>query len=333
MPSRISNSPALAAQPVACASASAAAAVLPAAQEPVSQQCVGIIEVFRKFRSAFLCLGGLAAWLYLSSGLSSAGPFASLSVAAAPSASNGVELAAKSAWTGLAAGVFHTLCGPDHLAGLTPLSIGRTRLAACALGALWGFGHSTGQLILGLVFALLKDRFHDLSPMLTKWSSYIVPLTLITIGLVGIYESHFHKDEDHAHDAAVEQGPDGSLALAGGGSIASTRSTGARAGFTTYATGIVHGLQPDALFVVIPALALPTKMAAVAYITMFVLGTIVSMGGYTLLIGTTSQALIKQKPWLQAHLSTIACGFAILCGVLMLLAGVGFDIPLFADAH
>ena len=28
----------------------------------------------------------------------------------------GVELAAKSAWTGLATGVFHTLCGPDHLA-------------------------------------------------------------------------------------------------------------------------------------------------------------------------------------------------------------------------
>jgi hypothetical protein len=28
----------------------------------------------------------------------------------------GTELAAKSAWTGLATGIFHTLCGPDHLA-------------------------------------------------------------------------------------------------------------------------------------------------------------------------------------------------------------------------
>jgi hypothetical protein len=28
----------------------------------------------------------------------------------------GVQLAAKSAWAGLAAGFLHTLCGPDHLA-------------------------------------------------------------------------------------------------------------------------------------------------------------------------------------------------------------------------
>jgi hypothetical protein len=39
---------------------------------------------------------------------------------------------------------------------LTPLTIGRNRAAASALGALWGFGHSTGQLILGLVFVVLK---------------------------------------------------------------------------------------------------------------------------------------------------------------------------------
>lgn len=42
------------------------------------------------------------------------------------------------------------------LQALTPLTIGRGRAAASALGALWGFGHSTGQLILGLVFVLLK---------------------------------------------------------------------------------------------------------------------------------------------------------------------------------
>lgn len=49
------------------------------------------------------------------------------------------------------------LCCDDPQA-LTPLTIGRGRAAASALGALWGFGHSTGQLILGLVFVLLKVR-------------------------------------------------------------------------------------------------------------------------------------------------------------------------------
>jgi hypothetical protein len=46
--------------------------------------------------------------------------------------------------------------GRRPLQALTPLTIGRNRFAASALGALWGFGHSTGQLILGLVFVVLK---------------------------------------------------------------------------------------------------------------------------------------------------------------------------------
>lgn len=46
--------------------------------------------------------------------------------------------------------------------------------------------------------------------------------------------------------------------------------------------------------------------------------------------GTTSQALIKEQPWLQKHLSTIASAIAIGVGVLMLLAGLGFDVPFFS---
>jgi hypothetical protein len=67
----------------------------------------------------------------------------------------------RSAWAGLAAGCLHTLAGADHLAALTPLTIGRSQLRASLLGALWGFGHSTGQLILGLLMVLLKDRFQQ----------------------------------------------------------------------------------------------------------------------------------------------------------------------------
>ena len=53
----------------------------------------------------------------------------------------------------------------------------------------------------------------------------------------------------------------------------------------TLFTGIVFGLQPDALFVIVPALALPTKLAALAYILMFVFGTVAAMGSYTAFIG------------------------------------------------
>lgn len=49
--------------------------------------------------------------------------------------------------------------------------------------------------------------------------------------------------------------------------------------------------QPDALFVIVPALALPTKLAAVAYIVTFVVGTVTAMGGYAALIGARTFVL------------------------------------------
>lgn len=50
-------------------------------------------------------------------------------------------------------------------------------------------------------------------------------------------------------------------------------------------------LQPDALFVIVPALALPTKLAAASYILMFVLGTVAAMGAYTGAIGELDAAV------------------------------------------
>jgi hypothetical protein len=39
---------------------------------------------------------------------------------------------------------------------LTPLTIGRSKAKSALLGSLWGLGHSTGQLLLGLLMVLLK---------------------------------------------------------------------------------------------------------------------------------------------------------------------------------
>ena len=57
---------------------------------------------------------------------------------------------------------------PPPSQALTPLTIGRPRFAAALLGALWGLGHSTGQMLIGLAFALLKEQFTDLVPLLSK---------------------------------------------------------------------------------------------------------------------------------------------------------------------
>jgi hypothetical protein len=57
--------------------------------------------------------------------------------------------------------------------------------------------------------ACLQDRFHDFVPALSKWAGTIVGLTLIAIGLLGLYETYFESSEEHGHEGEMN------LAMAG----------------------------------------------------------------------------------------------------------------------
>jgi sulfite exporter TauE/SafE len=214
-----------------------------------------------------------------------------------------------SAWTGFFAGCLHTLSGPDHLAALAPLSIGRTRIESALVGALWGCGHDAGQVIFGLVFLVLKDRLHI--EVIRTWGTRVVGLTLLVIGAMGIKEA--------------SEVPSPCVALENGECDVSVYETlenptvgKKKIGFATFATGIVHGLQPDALMMVLPALALPSRVAGAAFLVMFLVGTVVAMGSYTVFLGSCSQALkdrvprITEKLTWASSLIAIALGFAII---------------------
>ena len=203
---------------------------------------------------------------------------------------------------------------------LTPLTIGRNRFAASLLGSLWGLGHSAGQLVLGLFFAFLKEQFTSFLPFLERWAGVIVGLTLVAIGVTGIYESKVaphHEEGEESEDEAALRNITRQSSEKGEGRIAAA----------TFATGVLYGLQPDALFVVVPALALPSQAAAFAYCTMFVIGTVLAMGGYTLCIGAASEELCKDRPWLRDNLSTAASAVAIIVGSAVLAAGFGGRVP------
>ncbi|KAL5788861.1 hypothetical protein ACOSP7_005810 [Xanthoceras sorbifolium] len=214
-----------------------------------------------------------------------------------------------SAWTGFFAGCLHTLSGPDHLAALAPLSIGRTRMESAAVGALWGCGHDAGQVIFGLIFLLLKDQLHI--EVIRTWGTRVVGLTLLVIGAMGIREA----SEVPTPCVALENGEcDVSVYEA----LENPAVGKKKVGFATFATGIVHGLQPDALMMVLPALALPSRLAGAAFLIMFLVGTVVAMGSYTVFIGSCSQALkdriprITEKLTWASSLVAIALGFAII---------------------
>lgn len=162
-----------------------------------------------------------------------------------------------SAWTGFFAGCLHTLSGPDHLAALAPLSIGRTRIESAVVGALWGCGHDAGQMIFGLLFLLLKDRLHI--EVIRTWGTRVVGMTLLIIGAMGIREASEAVTPCVAHE-------NGECDVGMIDTLETTSGARKKIGFATFATGIVHGLQPDALMMILPALALPSRLAGAAFL-------------------------------------------------------------------
>ncbi|XP_074330748.1 chloroplast protein FOR GROWTH AND FERTILITY 2-like isoform X2 [Apium graveolens] len=217
-----------------------------------------------------------------------------------------------SAWTGLFAGCLHTLSGPDHLAALAPLSIGRTRMESAVVGALWGCGHDVGQVIFGLVFLLLKDRLHI--EVIRTWGTRVVGLTLLVIGAMGIKEA----SEVPTPCVALENGECDVSAYEALEDPAAGKKK--KIGFATFATGIVHGLQPDALIMVLPALALPSRVAGAAFLGMFLVGTVIAMGSYTVFIGTCSEALKDRIPRITEKLTWASSLIAIALGLGIIIS-------------
>uniref|UniRef100_A0A1D1ZHJ0 Urease accessory protein UreH n=1 Tax=Anthurium amnicola TaxID=1678845 RepID=A0A1D1ZHJ0_9ARAE len=239
------------------------------------------------------------------------------SAAKAPSSLLRTELLS-SAWTGFFTGCLHTLSGPDHLAALAPLSIGRTKVESAVVGALWGCGHDAGQLLFGLLFILLKDRLHI--EVIRTWGTRVVGLTLLVIGAMGIREA----SEVPAPCIALENGEcDVSMVE----TVEAVPRRKKKFGFATFATGIVHGLQPDALMMVLPALALPSRLAGAAFLGMFLVGTVFAMGSYTVFIGSCSEALKERIPRVTEKLTVASSLIAILMGLGILISQfLGFSL-------
>jgi len=222
-------------------------------------------------------------------------------------------------WAGLVTGCLHTLVGPDHLAALTPITIGQTKIKSVILGALWGLGHSLGQLTLGVIFILMKDKFDSFIPALNKYGGVLIGITLLIIGIIGIYESSITTNYDCK---AIKNNSSGKNAD-DSEKIISSQS------FVTFMTGVVYGFNPDTLIFLIPALALPSKTASFIYIVMFFIGTVVAMAGYTFAISATTE-IFGEKTFISVkNLSVISAIISILFGILVLLSSLGFSLPLF----
>lgn len=181
-------------------------------------------------------------------------------------------------------------------------------MESAAVGALWGCGHDAGQVIFGLLFLLLKDRLHI--EVLQTWGTRVVGLTLVIIGAMGIKEA----SETPEPCVALETDMSGVVATEKE-ALSPQQPKKKKIGFATFATGVVHGLQPDALMIVLPALALPSRVAGSAFLLMFLVGTVVAMGSYTAFIGSCSEALKEKVPRITEKLTWVSSLVAIALGL------------------
>ena len=148
------------------------------------------------------CAGG--AWLYPTV---RAGVASWATSAVATPAFVAASMAIKSGYAGLLAGCLHTLTGPDHLAALTPLAVGPSRMQNAMMGALWGLGHNTGQILFGLIFVLLRDKLPFNMEVISQWGQGIVGATLVIIGVMGWLEGRaLAEGRGHSHSHSHSHG-------------------------------------------------------------------------------------------------------------------------------
>lgn len=194
-----------------------------------------------------------------------------------------LEFPAGFAALGLLAGLVHALAGPDHLSAVAPLVV-EERRSGWSTGLLWGLGHSVGVWGVGLLAVALRgvlpvDR-------LSSSSERLVGVVLIGVGFWGLRRIWLarrrSREGREAGDTAhyyhgPHHGPRGRSSLA------------------ALSIGTLHGLAGSShLLGILPALAMPSAAASVAYVVGFGLGSIVAMVAFSSALALVAVRLINR---------------------------------------
>lgn len=191
-------------------------------------------------------------------------------------------------FTGVAAGFFHVLAGPDHLAAVAPLAVDDDR-AAWRAGLSWGLGHTAGVLLVGLLLL----AFRELLPvdLLSAWSERVVGVALIAVGAWGLWRARVAA-APHRLPAAP-----------------------------SFAMGTLHGLAGSShLYGVLPSLMFASRADSAAYLGGFGAGAIGAMTAFSALVGTVALAAGHSHATVRRAVLYAASTAAVIVGGVWLLA-------------
>ncbi len=204
--------------------------------------------------------------------------------------------------SGFFAGFAHVASGPDHLAAVAPLAIGKRRSFSAALvGASWGLGHGLGVALVGGGAQLLKGVLG--LGAVTAWAEVLVGIFLIGLGAwtiaksyrVTIHEhSHRHDGAEHTHlhvhdmELSPRQGH-GAEHRPAPHRHAPHRHAPHGHRHAALGIGVVHGLAGSShLYAVLPSLAMGAEQAAM-YLAGYLLAAITAMAAFGAVVGWISR--------------------------------------------
>ena len=229
------------------------------------------------------------------------------------------------AWiSGALAGSIHAVSGPDHLAALIPMCMGKG-MEAYKEGAVWGLGHGMGCSLMGL-FGVVFKQFIDIH-IVSEYMEYVVGFTLILLGYLGIKRSQKWKKQQSLQLHMI------------GGDIENQKQKKKRHVHisldysslgTIWVTGIIHGFSGTGhILGVIPALSHKHISNGIKYLSAFCVGTAVSMSVFTTFVGMIgdliTNTLKKQKNGrlskenIPAIISFYASAFSVFVGVVWII--------------
>jgi hypothetical protein len=202
--------------------------------------------------------------------------------------------------SGALAGLVHVLSGPDHLAAVAPLAIADRR-RGWAAGFTWGVGHTSGVVVVAVLAVLLRELLPPIE-MISAWSERLVGTALIALGFWALRAALKIQAAPHAHGRVTHD----HLRIE---RPAITRRVGHT--HASFFMGVLHGLAGSSHFLgVLPALALPTRAAALAYIAAFGVGSIVAMTGFGAALGATAGPRTHRTFMLSAAVIAFSVGGA-----------------------
>lgn len=259
--------------------------------------------------------------------------------------------------TGLVLGIVHVITGPDHLSALIVLSAGSSWRSA-QLGMRWGFGHSTGLLIVTTIFLAVGKSIN--LDNVSSYCDFVVGILMVTLGIWGFHyylkmrtsykerslhpsvqeSEHLHEEEASPHHEInhhILQTPlpapleceEGRKSLEVErkrfcGGCCANLSTDLKNPHTTHLTsflyGIAHGLAgTGGILGVLPAVMLNDWYRSFIYLLSFCVASIFIMSVFAATYGEVTGRLARNSDQLLYHVGLFSSSISLLVGLLWII--------------